>query len=617
MNKTKPHKPTLLYDGDCGFCKAWVEYWHMKTQDTVVYRPYQSAVDAFAQVDKKMCKESVQLIVPTGEVQSGANAVFTALSFGGTTKWRWLYDNLPGFSILAEMLYRLVANNRSFFHSVTSRVFGIPLKPSNFVVSTWLFVKSIGVIYLIAFLSFWAQADGLIGSNGILPVGEFIQNLHASLGSSWVLQEPTLFGIVSADWMIVLVAAAGVAFALALIAGIAPRISLVALFVLYVSIVNGGQIFFSYQWDMLLLEAGFLAMFISFQSNIIIYLFWWLLARVMISSGAVKLLSGDESWRNFTALTYHYQTQPLPTVFSYVFDTLPRWFHAISAVTMYVIEFGAAILLFFGRKIRMAAAGAILGLQVFIGVTGNYTFFNMLTAALVLVTFDDAFWKATFESIGDDIIDGVSQYGLGWPMAYFSFPLSASVALYTGIVVLVCYGAVSTAQFWTTLQQEKTPGPVRSAASISQSIHIANSYGLFAVMTRKRPEIILEGSHDTQQWRAYDFKFKPDDLTEAPAWIQPHQPRLDWQMWFAALRGDVRQSRWFLSFVRRLLDGSDAVTSLIGTDPFPNKPPQYIRARIFEYEYSTIDTLLQEGRWWQRENERMYLPPVSLQVQDD
>jgi len=287
-------------------------------------------------VSEAEAKTSLQLIEPDGSVYSGAAAVFKMLTYGSTNTWWWLYEHVPGFGWVSESVYRLVANNRGLAAGFMSFLtFGTG---GSFVFSSWLFLKILGVVYLIAFTSFGVQALGLIGKSGILPVSNYLARIKAALGDSWILQNPTLFGFNASDWMIQAVIIAGIIFSILLIIGALPRLSLIALFLLYLSIVNGGQVFMSFQWDVLLLEAGFLAIFLTPSSNVAVWVFWWLLAKVMLMSGAVKLMSSGETWENLTAMNYHFFTQPLPNFGGYLAHQLPAWMHKGMTVLVLAVE---------------------------------------------------------------------------------------------------------------------------------------------------------------------------------------------------------------------------------------------------------------------------------------
>ena len=623
-----PKKLTLLFDGDCRFCRTWIYAWQKRTGQTVEYREYQSNLDRFPQVTKADCQRSVQLIALDGTVSSGARAVFGALAAGGRTRWLRLYQHLPGFAWLSERAYRLIAANRSSMLALTLLAWGPVVQPASYVFSSWLFIKILGAIYLIAFASFGVQAAGLIGSRGILPAAQYLSQVKETLGLSWLWNLPTVLGFNASNGMISALIITGLVTSLLLIAGVFPRLMLVVLFLLYLSLVNGSQDFLSFQWDILLLEVGFLAIWISPRSNLVVWLLWWLLFRLMFLSGAVKLLSGDAVWRNLTALTYHYQTQPLPTMLAWFAHHLPLWWHKLSTIIMFVIELGFPFLIFMPRHFKWVAAGGIALLMTVIFATGNYTFFNLITVALILLLLDDQLWRRLLPSNwADRVIDGTIPNGIGWPsLTSLELSILAPAASALTVILVIGYLSVSLLFMYSALTQRRGPPPVAARAIIAsvQPWHVVNNYGLFANLTESRPELIIEGSADGQTWQPYHFKHKPGALTIAPTFVQPHQPRLDWQMWFAALTAErvgvidqdgsskIAVDRWLVSLIRQLLEGSRPVTALFKDNPFSDRPPRFIRLQLYTYRFTTPDERATTKNWWHRELIGTYIPPASL-----
>jgi hypothetical protein len=444
--------------------------------------------------------------------------------------------------------------------------------------AVWLFRKLLGAIYAIAFGSLAVQIAGLIGSNGIQPAGSYLAGIAHALGPSRYWRVPTVFWLASSDLALRLACWAGVLFAILIVAGILERTALAACYVLYLSFVTVGQDFLSFQWDSLLLETGFLAIFLGL-SPVIVWMFRCLLFRLMLLSGAVKLLSGDPAWLTLAALKFHYQTQPLPTPLAWYMQQLPGWFQEMSVVVMLAIELVSPFLLFGPRKIRLWAGASLVILQVLILLTGNYTYFNWLAIALCVLLLDDAPLTRPTGKLTDSV---------GWAVA---------------AIILLMGGSLLLGEFL---------GVSFPPARIAPQFYIANNYGLFAVMTTVRHEISIEGSNDGAAWREYPFLYKPGDVSRPPRWVAPHQPRLDWQMWFAAL-GTYRDNPWLVNFVYRLLEGSPQVLALLGPNPFPSAPPRYIRALVYDYKFTGWRTRRETGAWWKREPEGTYLPAVSLQ----
>ena len=602
MDRNSLDRPLLVFDGDCSFCKAWIHYWKGLTGDRLLYEPYQEAGSRFPGIPKEQFASAVQLILPNGEVRSGAHAVFSALESVPGNGWMLrLYDHVPGVEAVTEAGYRVVARNRSLGYSLTKLLWGIPVEPPANRLSSWLFLRLLGAIYLIAFASFGVQAAGLIGSGGILPVAQFLPAVRQYLGASAYWSAPTVLWFGSSDAFLKAVWLAGVCLSLAVFLGLNWRWLRVALFVLYLSLVTAGQVFMGYQWDTLLLEAGFLALFLG-SSPLLIWLFRWLLFRLMFLSGAVKLLSGDFSWRNFTALPVHYQTQPLPTPLAWYFYQLPGWFQHFSVGFVFFVELIVPFLIFAPRRVRCLAAGCITFLQLMILLTGNYAFFNVLTIALCIFLLDDELLSRVLPGAIAARISNRDIH-LRWPLFH--------QAVCRAVATLVIF--VSGYQLLGTFARANW-GPAELAVRAVAPFQIVNSYGLFAVMTTSRPEIIVEGSNDSKTWLAYEFEYKPGDLSRRPAWVAPHQPRLDWQMWFAAL-GDYRSDPWTVQLMVKLLQGSPDVLRLFAKNPFPVSPPRYVRAMVYDYSFTTAAEKRTTGDWWRRELKGEYLPALSLKDQ--
>ena len=463
-----------------------------------------------------------------------------------------------------------------------------------------LFLRLLALVYLIAFVSLGVQVDGLIGSRGILPVAPLLEWVKQQVGARgyWLL--PSLAWLDPSDGFLRFLCVGGAG--LALLAGLelAPAAALFLCWLCYLSLVNVGGVFLGYQWDALLLETGLLAVFLAPlglrprpgapPAPVVVWLLRFLLFRLMFGSGVVKLLSGDPSWRHLTALRYHYETQPLPTPLGWWAHQLPDWFQTLSVVLMFGVELVVPFFVFGPRKLRLVACGAFLGLQVLIAATGNYTFFNLLAAALALLLLDDA-------ALPGREAEAPPAAGRAWPRALL-WPVA-------GIL-----GLASLAELAGTFGIALAPlGLVESALG---PLHSVNSYGLFAVMTTSRPEIQVEGSDDGVVWKPYEFRWKAGDLKRGPAFVAPHQPRLDWQMWFAAL-GTCGQNRWFVQFLERLLEGSPPVLGLLARDPFPSHPPRFVRAQLYDYHFTTPSELRGTGRYWRRELVGPYCPVLSLQ----
>jgi hypothetical protein len=464
------------------------------------------------------------------------------------------------------------------------------------------------VCYLAAFLSLAVQVQGLVGSQGILPARELLDWVRPRTGLERYWIAPTLFWLADGDVALTGACLAGAALAAALLLGLAPIPVLGLLWALYLSLSVVTQMFLGYQWDALLLETGLLAVFLapgglrpgrgdaSPPSPVAVWLFRWLLFRLMFSSGVVKLASGDETWRTLRALGYHYWTQPLPTWIGWYAAHLPSWVHSASAGMMFAVELAAPLLLFARRRFRRMAFGPLLGLQVVIALTGNYAFFNLLAAALCLFALEDADLPAAWGLVSPPAAEAPPRPF--WPKAVL-YPLAAVVGLVSGAQMLATLGV-------------NPPAPLTALHRAVAPLSSINGYGLFAVMTTTRPEIIVEGSDDGRTWKAYELPWKPGELTRRPGFVAPHQPRLDWQMWFAAL-GTCETNPWLVRFLGRLLEGSPTVVALLARNPFPDRPPRFVRAELYDYEPTDLATKRREGTWWRREARGDYCPALSAE----
>src|SRR5215469_12208651 len=391
-----------------------------------------------------------------------------------------------------------------------------------------LFLRSLGLVIVCAFASLWVQIDGLIGSKGIAPAQELLRIAAARLGPEAYWRVPTLLWIDCSDATLHFLCALGVVLGLCLSLG-APRPALLLALVwgLYLSLASVGNVFLGYQWDTLLLETCFFSVGFAASkrpaAGVAVLLLRWLLFRLLFLSGMVKLLSGDESWRDLSALTYHYWTQPLPTWTSAYANDLPLSLHHLTCGATLAIELTAPFGIFGPRRARQVSCAAIASLQLAIALTGNYGFFNLLTLVLCIPLLDDRALRS------------VTPPRLG------------------------------AAAF--------VPGAVEELLTVLSPLRTFNSYGLFAVMTKERPEILLEGSADGVTWRPYEFRWKPGPPDHRPRFTTPHMPRLDWQMWFAALES-CAQEAWLHALFVRLLEGDASVDALLATNPFSESPPR-------------------------------------------
>jgi hypothetical protein len=507
-----------------------------------------------------------------------------------------------------------------------------------------IFFRSLGLVYFLAFGSLIFQIKGLIGVNGILPVSDLLSSVRqSSSGFANFLQLPTIFWLNSSDefMRVICIVAIFLSVALFLKLRIWQQTAIMfLLYVFYLSFINVGQNFLSFQWDVLLLETGFLSVLylVFYRSElarkVFIWLFRLLIFKLMLMSGLVKFSSGDAAWANMTALSYHYLTQPLPNPISFFVYQLPIWFHWCSCVLMFVIELIIPWLIFMGRRPRIWAALAFTALMLMVIVTGNYCFFNLLTIALCLWLVDDEwlegflpvkkfnsqFFANPMEILNFKIKERLLRLGFASEdFAQKSFRLLAHVFI---LLIFLYYSVVH-----SCLIISRAPIPLSCRVPFAQlsetllvpvqNFHLISPYGLFAIMTTIRNEIVIQGANDVpgqlalSDWLDYEFYWKPGDTKAMPSQVAPYQPRLDWQMWFAAL-SDYRAQAWFVNFCIRILQNNKDVLHLLKNNPYPDAAPKYIRAVVYEYKFNDLETYARSGEPWQRDLKELYLPAISL-----
>jgi hypothetical protein len=466
-----------------------------------------------------------------------------------------------------------------------------------------LFCSALGSVHVVAALSLLFQVCGLLGKNGIQPATDFLKAARTELGLSAFFKIPTLCWISDSDGTLATLCVLQAGAGLLMLLGRAPGPAALTAWTVFLSLCSVGSPFLDFQWDGLLLETSLLAVFYlpwkalprwneeSDIQRIARWLLWWLIFRLLLLSGVVKLSSGDPEWRNLTALCHHFETQPLPIWTAFYIHKLHPLLLKAGVVAMFTIElivpFG-----FFIRRWRTWAVLAAALLQAALILSGNFAYFNWLTLALCAPLVPDTSWS----QLSPKFLKLQSRKTLSHPILLAGFCALALLAmLVTGLQTLSAFLPRSHQQT-LALSASRLLAPLRSF----------NSYGLFARMTIRRPEIVLEGSSDGVVWRGYRFKWKIEDPWKRPELVAPFHPRLDWQLWFAAL-GSVRDSPWFVHFVQRLLQGSPDVLSLLAENPFAEKPPVWIRARLYEYHFAPSGSA-----WWVREERGLFCPPVRL-----
>ncbi len=452
-----------------------------------------------------------------------------------------------------------------------------------------LFFIGLGLTTLVAVGSYWWQLPGLAGQNGIAPIGATMESVRQAPGLGF-FDVPTLLWSSSSDVMLHLLCALAFFSGVLLVIGVAPRAACLVLWASWLSLVQLGHPFLAFQWDVLLIEAAFCAAFFAppglrprmesepephaaFRFVMVV-----LACKVTLESGVVKLISGDPTWRDLTALTYHWWSQPLPTWTSVMIAALPMWLQKMMCFLMFGFELVIPAMALGTRRMRVVSGLGLMALQAGLFVAGNYSFYNVLTFVLAIPLLDDQVLPLPAgERVGERAV-------ARWPWLLTAAFTLLSIAMFAGR---------------------------RVDSSLLRSLRrfdTINAYGAFAVMTKTRAEIILEGSTDGSTWLPYEFPWKPGDVTRRPVFVAPWQPRLDWQMWFAAL-GTCGDNPWVLELQRRLLTNTPAVLKLLETNPFPNAPPRYLRTRVFEYRFAPWH---EPGVWWTRTESGPYCPAVML-----
>jgi hypothetical protein len=526
---------------------------------------------------------------------------------------------------------------------------------SNRLIPRWLFLRALGLIYFSAFFPLVFQIRGLIGSHGILPASDYLQAVAQSLGHvSRLWYAPTLLWFSSSSQMLVALCWIGMAASLLLVLNLWPRAMLAICFVCFLSFVSAAQDFSGYQSDGMLLEAGFISLFFAppgFRpglgrehppSRASLFLLLWEWFRIYFESGAVKLLSGDPQWRNFTAMDEYYQNGPLPTWIGWYVQHLPHWFHAGSVYATLALELGLVWMFLLPRRWRIVCFFIVTPWQIGVILTANYTFLNYLVLVLGVLLLDDRFCRWFMRLIrisqSESSADAkprvtVEGYAVGAPVSdaapleggptrvsashetnlspfrstYNTIKLSFSSA----ILVWIFYATTVPMlwMFWRDL-----PLPTQPIVAL-EPFRIANRYGLFAVMTRGRYEIEFQGSNDGQSWTAYPFGYKPQDVSQAPRIYAPYQPRFDWNLWFASL-GGWRDYPIVLNTEVRLLSGDKDkdVLALFAGNPFLQGPPRQVRVVLWQYWFTSSAEKQLTGAWWRRELLGLYAPTLEREA---
>jgi hypothetical protein len=459
--------------------------------------------------------------------------------------------------------------------------------------TSWLFLKLLALIFFAAFVSLHGQIAGLVGPNGILPLGEFQEYLSQRYGREAWWWLPTLFWFDNSDAALQGATVAGAVLSLMLLIGVVPRLSLLLMTLLYLSLYQAGQIFLNFQWDYLLLEMGFLAIFLVRGPGwLVLLLFHWLLFRLRFLSGISKLLSGDPSWSSFTTLNYYFETQPLPHVGSWYAHHLPEWLLQAGTALVLFSELVVPFFIFLPRRFRIFAALLTMLIQSSIIATSNHNFVNLLTILLCLLLLDD---RIVGWILPDALKRKISGNGEPEPLPLVSGITQTALALLIFAISLTSAYRMIGGSVPRGLQR-----PMQQVVNLGPRLGIGNVYHVFPTMQTERQELQIEGSMDGVLWKPYIFRYKPGPLERAPPFIVPHQPRLDWMIWFVPPQpGNMRV--WFERLLYRLWQNEPAVTALLEHNPFSDEKPSYLRVLVYRYYFTTPQERRQSGKWWRRE----------------
>jgi Lipase maturation factor len=523
------------------------------------------------------------------------------------------------------------------------RLFSPDAGPPGYLTARWLFLRSLGLIFLSAFYSLLFEIRGLIGPNGILPARAYLPEVARVLGARRFWYAPTVFWWSASDRVLVAVCITGMIAALLLLLNLCPRGALILCLVAFLSFISAAQDFASYQSDGMLLEAGFISLFFAPvgrrprwggsdpPSRASRFLLVWLMFRIYFESGIAKILGHDPEWRNFSAMDQYYQNGPLPTWIAWYAHHLPHWFHASTVVLTLALELVLIFAVFLPRRWRIVLFFVITPWQIGIILTSNYAFLNYLVLILGFLLLDDKFLARFLPqrfrkevrvdpSFGASMGTGPVAAGMGStfalnPSSEGGSPGKGDARGWGRTVRLWVQAFFLTWIFYATsalLIFMVIPDAPLPAAPVSalEPFRIANQFGLFAVMTRNRYEIEFQGSRDGQNWTAYPFRYKPQDVHAPPRIYAPYQPRFDWNLWFASL-GNWREYPFVVRVEQRLLTGSPDVLSLFARNPFPDRPPEQVRAILWQYWFSDWSEKRTQGLWWRREQIGLYAPTLE------
>jgi hypothetical protein len=518
--------------------------------------------------------------------------------------------------------------------SLVRRLFSSEYGAADRLIPRWLFLRALGLIYFSAFYSLVFQIRGLIGPDGILPTGGYLQAVaRSSMAHARYWYVPSLLWISSGSHMLMTICWAGMIASILLVVNVWPRLTLLICFLCFLSFVSAAQDFSSYQSDGMLLEAGFICLFFAppgllpglasrhWPSRASLFLLQWEWLRIYFESGIAKLASGEPQWRNFTAMDEYYQNGPLPTWIGWYTQHLPHWFHATTVGATLAMELGLIWMILLPRRFRIVLFFIVTCWEAGVISTANYCFLNYLVLSLGILLVDDRFlsrfaprkWKEELPVLKAATeapeAPPASPQQAGIVHAFLRPQFNALKLAVAAVMLTWVFYVTSVELLWMLAPHFPLP---TTPVVMLEPFRIANQYGLFAVMTRGRYEIEFQGSIDGQNWTPYPFRYKPQKLSEAPGIYAPYQPRFDWNLWFASL-GTWRNNTIVPNTEVRLLTNDKDVLGLFAGNPFPKSPPKQIRAVLWQYWFTTMAEKRQTGNWWRREYLGLYAPTLELQ----
>jgi predicted DCC family thiol-disulfide oxidoreductase YuxK len=604
--------PLLVWDGECAFCRRWVKRLHAVAGDRIGFAPLQEAAHHYPHISQHAFESAIHLIEPDGTYTSGAEAMFATMARLGLRTWpAKFYRTLAPFRAVSDTAYRFTTRHRKAADIACRLALGRVEVPSTLLLTRRVFLRLLGLIYLIAFLSFGNQAMGLIGSHGLRPADALMKQVAEGSASWWNFPTLQWLGgdtVLWATWVI------GAVASCLLMLGIVPLLTSLVCWAMYLSLVTVGTVFLQYQWDNLLLECGLLAILwapLTWRLNsplarrpsrLVHWLLVLLLARLVFFGGLAKLQSGDPTWTDCTALSYYFWTQPLPWWPAWIAASLPAWILKLACVGIFILELGAPLLLFLPRVPRTIGAILIAGLMLGIAATGNYGFFNWLAIVLCLSMLDDGVLLMLWPPAARARIAVGLRHAPGLLVRWGRRGVSAVLLL----LVLV------------SIREQVTVSRVgQPIASLQQAVRAwrpVGHYGLFATMTKTRPEINIEWRDAEGTWHPVRFRWKPGPLHRVGGFCQPGMPRLDWQLWFDALtyeaafnQGGLRPGQFNLRItnrvvlpmlLRQLMVLDPPVVALL--EESPSSTPTSLRWHLDQYRFTTTAERAESGDWWSK-----------------